>query len=586
MRGRDSARSLGEARRPELVAVRLSDVMAERDRTPRAPSANASVTAPRGAATPDDVALPALAEHWDVIVVGSGFGGSVAALRLVEKGYRVAVLEKGRRFRKDDFPKTNWELRRWLWQPEVGLRGIFQMSFMEHVTILHGVGVGGGSLVYANTLPLPKDAFFRQGSWAGVADWKKELARHYATARSMLGASPNPSITRGDKVLGEIARDLGREEHFGPTDVAVYFGTPGREVSDPYFDGEGPSRTGCTFCGACMTGCREGAKNTLDKNYLHLAQRRGVSVVPETEVRAVRAQESDGRITGYAVEATSHGTTRTLTADKVVLAGGVMGTMPLLLRMQRDPAGLPRLSTRLGDMVRTNNEAIIGVVSPDRDADFSKGVAISSILHTDEHSHVEPVRYGEGSGFFRLFSLPHSAGNGILGRLGGALRSVMREPRTWLRVVLAEDFAKQSQMLLYMRTLEGSLKLRLGKSVYTGYREGLVTALEPGTEAPTPFLEEATDLARRFAEKIGGVPMTMITETLFGVPTTAHILGGACIGASPEEGVIDARQEVFHYPGLYVTDGSAVSANPGVNPSLTITAMAERAMSFVPAREG
>jgi cholesterol oxidase len=529
----------------------------------------------------------ALPTHWDFVIVGSGFGGSVSALRLTEKGYRVLVLEKGRRFDKKDFPTSNWDVRRWLWQPELGMRGIFQMSFLPHVTVLHGVGVGGGSLVYANTLPLPKDDFFEKGSWAGLADWKKDLARHYATARTMLGAAPNPSLTRGDEVLKEIADEMGRGEHWKPADVAVFFGKPDVEVPDPYFGGEGPARTGCNFCGACMTGCRVGAKNTLDRNYLYLAEKRGCTVVPETEVRYVRPHGAakDGS-TGYAVETVGPGGARTFTTARVVLSGGVMGTIPLLLRMKEDDTCLPRLSPRVGDMVRTNNEALIGVISPDATEDFSKGVAITSILHTDEVSHVEPVRYAAGSGFFRLLALPHAPGNNVLVRLGGAVRGFFRQPLTWLKAATVPDFAKHSQILLYMRTLEGSLRLRLGRSVYTGYRRGLVTELEPGTSAPTAFMKEATELAERFAAKVEGVAMTIATETLAGTPTTAHILGGACIGADPTQGVIDVQHRAFGYEGLYVIDGSAISANPGVNPSLTITAMAERAMSFVPAKSG
>ena len=523
-----------------------------------------------------------LSSHYDWIVIGSGFGGSVSALRLSEKGYRVLVVEKGRRWAKDDFPRTNWDVPRWMWQPELGLRGIFQMSLFDHVTILHGVGVGGGSLVYANTLPLPKDGFFRSGSWAHLADWKPELVRHYATARAMLGAAPKPSITRGDRVLKEIAQDLGRAEQFAPAEVAVHFGTPGLEVPDPYFGGEGPPRTGCTFCGACMTGCRVGAKNTLDRNYLWLAQRRGAEVLAETEVEAVREA---GR--GYVVEtrpSLGRGPSRTLTADRVVFAGGVLGTVPLLLRMREDPKGLPRLSPRVGTGVRTNSEALIGVIAPNPAEDFSKGVAITSILHTDDHSHVEPVRYGAGSGFFRTLALPHAPAPDVLGRLGGTVRSFLRQPGTWVRALTVPDLAKQSQILLYMRSLEGTLTLELGRSFYTAGRRALVTRLDPGSPAPSAFIAEATDIANRFAAKVGGVSMTLATETLTGVPSTAHILGGACMGTDAEEGVIDAQHRVHGHDGLYVIDGAAVSANPGVNPSLTITALAERAMSFVPAK--
>jgi cholesterol oxidase len=521
--------------------------------------------------------------HFDWIIIGSGFGGSVSALRLAEKGYRVLVVEKGRRFGVDDFPKTNWDLKRWMWMPQVGLRGFFQMSFMKHVTILHGVGVGGGSLTYANTLPTPKLGFFQSKSWAHLADWRRELEPHYATARRMLGSATNPRLTRADEVLREIAADMGRADDFHATDVAVYFGKPGQRAADPYFDGKGPERVGCTFCGACMTGCRVGAKNTLDRNYLYLAERLGAQVLAETEVTAVRPRPGGG----YAVEARAslgRGDRPALTADRVIFAGGVMGTVPLLLAMREDPAGLPKLSPRVGDSVRTNNEALMGIIAPSEGEDLSKGIAITSILHTDEHSHLEPVRYGAGSSFFRTMVLPYSPGPTVLARAAGAVRGFAARPGLWARALTVKDFSSHSQILLYMRTLESTISLRLGRSALTGFKRGLVTTLDDPSRAPTPFMPEATDLARRFEEKLKGVTMTLLTETLMGTPSTAHILGGACIGESAETGVIDAKHQVFGYPGLYVADGSAMSANPGVNPSLTITAMTERAMELLPAR--
>jgi len=524
------------------------------------------------------------ANHYDAIVIGSGFGGSVSALRLTEKGHRVLVLEKGKRFEAQDFPRTNWDLRRWLWMPELSMHGIFKMTFFEHVTIFSGVGVGGGSLVYANTLPVPKGEFFTTGSWAGLRDWQAELAPHYLTAKRMLGAAPNPRLALGDEILRDIAREMGREEHFGPTDVAVFFGTPGKKVADPYFDGAGPERTGCTHCGACMTGCRVGAKNTLDRNYLYLAERQGLTLHAETEATAIRPRVAGG----YAIEArtglSGKKTSRVFTADRVICAGGVLGTLDLLLKMKDDPAGLPNLSARVGEMVRTNSESLIAVITDRRDVDLSKGVAIGSILHTDEHSHVEPVRYGAGSGFFRLLLAPHAPGNSMFERLGRAAATMVRHPVRMLRAVLVPDLAKFSQILLYMRSLEGTLSLRRRRSVRTGFTQALVTELSPGSQAPRAFIPEATELAERFAKRIEGTAVNMITETVQGIPSTAHILGGACIGATRELGVIDDRHEVFGYPGLYVVDGSAVSANPGVNPSLTITALAERAMTFIPAR--
>ncbi len=533
--------------------------------------------------TTPDLYAPQAMDHYDWIIIGSGFGGSVSALRLSEKGYRVCVLEKGKRYGMDDFPKTNWDLPKWLWMPAMGLKGIFQMSFFEHVTIFHGVGVGGGSLCYANTLPTPRSDFFKARSWAHLGDWERELSPHYRMAKKMLGAAEVPITTKGDHVLREIARDMGREEHYHPTEVAVFFGDPGKRVPDPYFEGKGPDRVGCTYCGSCMTGCRIGAKNTLDRNYLYLAERLGCEVRPETEVTAVRPRgDSDGYVVDIRPTFGRTREGRTLTADRVVFAGGVMGTVPLLLKLKEDPTALPRLSDKLGGMVRTNSEAIFGVVAPGQD--FSKGVAITSILHTDDHSHIEPVRYGAGSGFFRLLTLPYAPGSTAAMRMAGAVRGLMRHPIKWAKVLTVADWAKSTQILLYMRTLEGTMTLRLGRNVRTGFREGVVTELDDPSQAPKAFMDEATDLAKRFAQKVGGVAATLFTETALGVPSTAHILGGCCMGENPAEGVIDTHHRLFGYDGLYVIDGSAVSANPGVNPSLTITALAERAMSHIPAK--
>jgi cholesterol oxidase len=528
---------------------------------------------------------PADDERWDYVIVGSGFGGSVSALRLTEKGYKVLVLEKGRRLGAADFPKTNWNLRRWMWLPALGFRGLFKMSFLRHVTALSGVGVGGGSLVYANTLPIPRDDFFAAPSWAGLAgDWKTELAPHYATARRMLGAATNPYTTRADEVIRTIGKRLGREAHVHQTEVAVYFGQPGKTVPDPYFGGEGPERTGCVQCGGCMTGCRHGAKNTLDKNYLYLAEARGATVRPDSEVVALRPA-ADG---GYEVEVREGArrlgrATRRYRAGKVILAGGVLGTVDLLLRMRAPGGGLPALSPRLGQFVRTNSEVLMAVVSRRRDVDLSRGIAIGSILHTDAHSHLEPVRYGRGSGFFRTMMLPHAPGETVVERLAHALGFALRHPLRTLRTFLVPDLARYSMILLYMRTLEGHLTMSLGRGIRTGFRRGITTSIGDGPR-PSASIPEATELGRMVEQELDGTAVSMMTETLFGIPTTAHILGGCVMAADPSGGVIDHRHEVFGYPGLYVIDGSAVSANPGVNPPLTITALAERAMSFVPAR--
>jgi len=514
-------------------------------------------------------------DHYDFAIIGSGFGGSVSALRLTQKGYRVLVIEKGRRFTGAEFPKTNWDFRNYMWKPEVGMHGILQLSFFDHVTVAHGVGVGGGSLGYANTLPTPQDAFFTSGTWAGLADWKEELAPHYETVLRTLGAAPNPRETAADRFLKDIAKDTGREEHFHPTRVGVYFGRPGHEVDDPYFDGAGPRRTGCTFCGSCMTGCPVGAKNTLDRNYLYLAEALGAEVRSQTQVTAVRARMGE-----YLIETdASFGPKRpaSVRATSVVFAAGVLGSVPLLLKMRETADGLPNLSPRIGDNVRTNNEAIIGIVNPGAEDDHTKGVAITSILHTDDHSHLEVVRTGRGADMFRALSLPHAPGDTLAERLSGALLGFGERPLTWAKYLTKRSLSEYMCSLLYMLALEGTLSLRLdGKS------RRLVTRLDDPEMAPQAFMPEANELAHRFRDKMGGVKISMLTELLAGIPTTAHILGGAAIGENAEEGVIDTQHRAFGYDGLYVIDGSSMSANPGVNPSLSIASMAERAMSFIP----
>jgi cholesterol oxidase len=515
---------------------------------------------------------------YDVIIVGSGFGGSPTALRLVEKGYSVLMLEKGSELGPTEFPKTNWDLRRWLWAPWLGARGLFKMTFFRHVTVLSGVGVGGGSLVYACTHPVPNASFFTTGSWAGLAAWKEELAPYYERVKHMLGINPTPMLTPPDRILKAIAEERGQGTDFHPTDVAIWFGEPGKTVDDPYFDGEGPPRTGCIRCGGCMLGCRHGAKNSLDKNYLWLARKHGLVLQADTEVTAVRPRPGGG----YRVEAKRgrHPLWRTrqaFTARRVVLAGGVLGTVDLLARMKRDPAGLPNLSNRVGSAIRTNSESLIGVVTPKHDVDYSKGVAIGSIFEIDEHAHLEPCRYSAGSGAFRTLLAPHVAGENALVRLVRVLGTIVRHPLAMLRVLFVRDLAKQSSVLLYMRTADGTLQLRRRPW-------GLGSRREEGP-APTASIPEATALARTFADKMGGMPFSLLTETAFNIPTTAHILGGCCMGESAATGVIDADHHVFGYEGLYVIDGSAISSNPGVNPSLTIAALAERAVAKWPAKQ-
>jgi len=519
----------------------------------------------------------------DYLIVGSGFGGSACALRLTEKGYRVLMLERGRELKAEDFPKTNWDLKRWLWAPRLGFRGLFVMRFFRHVTVLAGAGVGGGSLVYANTLPIPKSAFFKSEAWAGLADWETELDPHYREALRMMGAVTTPFLTTPDRILKKVAENRGQPEAFESTETAVYYGTAGVTVPDPYFNGEGPDRTGCIRCGACMTGCRHNSKNTLDKNYLYLARKHGLRLQADTEVVDVRPIEGGG----YEVEA-KYGThsvgrkRQKFRARQVIVAAGVLGTVELLLELKRKPGGLPRLSDRLGCHVRTNSESLIGVCAPDMKDDLSKGVSIGSIFQTDAMSHLEMVRYGAGSGFFRLGMFPHVGGNlpGIV-KLAQGLAFIVRHALRALKAYTVRDWAKKTMILLYMRTTAGTLRMRSKRSLLNPLRHEMGSTLEGG-EPPTASIPEATALAHEIATISGGFPASLINEVATNIPTTAHILGGCCMGSDASNGVIDHRHRVFGYDGLFVIDGSAISANPGVNPALTILALAERAMSFIP----
>jgi cholesterol oxidase len=516
---------------------------------------------------------------YDYVIVGSGFGGSVSALRLVEKGYRVLLLEKGSELKAEDFPETNWNLKRWLWMPMFGFRGLFQMRPFWHVSVLAGNGVGGGSLTYANTLPIPKRGFFESPSWSHLADWEKELAPHYQTARRMLGAAPSDFLTPADKLLRSLAEEDGRPEAFEKPHVAIYFGKPGKTVPDPYFNGEGPERTGCNHCGACMTGCRHGAKNTLDKNYLYFARKKGLTLLADTEVTHV-APDVTGD--GYRIKARQGKNFYfrkevQYTAKNVVFSGGALGTNKLLLKLKGDPTALPKLSDQVGRHIRTNSESLLCVMDTRGVEDHSKGIAINSLYQTDEHSHLEMTRYGAGSGFFRTIYVPHARGTPGFLQIFRIILACLKQPMRTLRALFIRDWAKAHMILLYMRSTEGTLRFARGLF-------GIMTTKIEQGERPKATIPEASELAFRLADKVGGTTMNANYEPLFDVPTTAHILGGCVMGDSAATGVIDSQNRVFGYPGLYVVDGSTISANPGVNPSLSITALAERAMTFIPAR--
>jgi len=516
-----------------------------------------------------------LKDDYDYIIIGSGFGGSVSALRLAEKGYSVLVIEKGKWFRDEDFPKTNWHLKRWLWLPSLKLFGILKLTFFRHVSVLSGVGVGGGSLVYANTLPKPKSKFFNHGSWAGLNNWEQELDPFYDTAWKMLGASENPLIDEADIAMEKLAKSVGKKNAFSPTKVAIYFGEKGKTVDDPYFDGKGPDRTGCTGCGACMTGCRDNAKNTLDKNYLYLAQQLGVDIIAESEVLNVTPADKNKGSTGYQVtykNPTSwFSKTKSIVSHGIIFSGGVLGTISLLLKFKNTT--LPNLSNKVGDDIRTNNEALILNVTLDKEKDLSKGIAIGSIIDLDKNSHLEPVKYGAGSGFWRLMMMPMVSEKNFFLRILKLFLIPLSDPIRWLKVLFVHDFAKRSSILLFMQNLDSTLRFKKGWF-------GLATHLSTG-KAPSAFIPEAHAIAKKHAKETNSKSVVMWTETLTGIPSTAHILGGAVMGKDKKSGVIDKDNKVFGYANMYVIDGSMISANPGVNPSLSITAIAERAMSRI-----
>jgi cholesterol oxidase len=514
---------------------------------------------------------------YDVVVIGSGFGGSVAALRAAEKGYRVGVIEAGRRFTNDTLPETSWDLKKFLWAPAIGWLGIQRITPLTDVIVLSGAGVGGGSLIYANTLYTPLDDFFGDPQWSAITDWKAELSPYYDQASRMLGVVENPTETPADVEMRAIAEDLGVGHTYHHTPVGVYFGDPGTTVDDPYFGGAGPRRTGCIQCGNCMIGCRYNAKNRLDLNYLHLAEGLGTTIHPETTVSTVRPLPAGG----YAVD-TRHSTRRrqrrTFTADQVVFAAGTLGTQKLLHRM-RDEGVLPKLSARLGELTRTNSESILGARTRRKGADYSTGVAITSSFHPDAQTHIEPVRYGKGSNSMGLLQSVLTDGGPGGPRWRKALRELRRNPRDVAKLLWLKGWSEQTIIVLVMQSLDNSLTLARKKG---RFRDKLVSRQGHGEPNPS-WIPVGNDVTRRLAERIDGIAGGSVGE-LANIPMTAHIIGGCPIGATAEDGVIDPWQRLYGHDGLHVLDGAAVTANLGVNPSLTITAQAERAMSFWPNR--
>jgi cholesterol oxidase len=525
---------------------------------------------------------------FDWIVVGSGFGGSVSALRLAEKGYSVAVLECGRRFSDADFPKTAWHARGYWWGPRVGLRGIFRLTPFKDVAVVSGCGVGGGSLGYANTLYVPPAQFFEDPQWADLEDWQTTLAPHYETAQRMLGVVVHDRDDPADQMLRELGEELGVGDTYRKTPVGVYLDNPGRTVPDPYFEGAGPERTGCLQCGRCMVGCPHGAKNTLVKNYLWLAERTGVEIEPDRTVTDIRPLGAADGSDGYAVSSERSGmlpgrSRRTLSARGVVVAAGPLGTNKLLQRC-RLGGSLPRVSARLGELVRTNSESILAVTVPeDYPEDLTKRVAITSSIYPDPHTHIETVTYGEaGDAISTLYTLLVGDGTRVTRPLK-LLGQILRHPFRFARALWPRGWSRRTIIVLVMQTLDNAIALR--PKLKRSGQVRLQTEQDPERPIPT-FIPVANEATEWLARRTGGVAQSSVMEATLNIPTTAHILGGAVIGHGPEDGVVDAGQRVFGYRNLLVCDGAAVPANVGVNPSLTITALAEHAMSKIPAKEG
>jgi len=523
---------------------------------------------------------------FDVLVIGSGFGGSVSALRLTEKGYKVGVLEAGPRFEDADFASGTFDLKRYLWAPAIGCYGIQRIDAVRDTMIVAGAGVGGGSLVYANTLYEPLDAFYRDPQWSGITDWKDELAPYYDQAKRMLGVVDNPVRTPADDVMEKVATDMGAGDTFHPTPVGVFFGGPeqgpGTKADDPYFGGEGPERNACINCGECMSGCRHNAKNTLVKNYLYLAEKKGATVLPLTTVTRVVPR----RLGGYEIHVKytkakrrTKASTRVITADQVVFAAASLGTQKLLHALKND-GDLPRISDRLGYLSRTNSESILGAIAPRSDAtDYSYGVAITSSWHPDENTHIEPCRYGKGFNAMAMMQTALTDGDGDAPRWATWLKAMWTEKKNLFELYDLKHWSERTVIALVMQSLDNSITTYSKKNPLTG-RWRMTSRQGHGAPNPT-WIPVANEAVRKIAGVLGGTPGGNVGEP-FNMPLTAHFIGGCAIGTSPETGVVDPYQRVFNYPGLHVADGSAISANLGVNPSLTITAQAERAMALWP----
>ena len=520
---------------------------------------------------------------FDIVVIGSGFGGSVCAMRLAQKGYSVAILELGKRISIDRFPKTDWQLWRYFWKPIVKFFGPQRISLLKGVMVLHAAGVGGGSLVYANTLMKPPPEVFQDPSWPKGKNWQEELNPHYETAEKMLGVTTNPYLNEGEEVLKKIGEKMGVKESFHPTEVGVFFGVPGESVPDPYFSGLGPDRTGCISCGACMLGCRYNAKNTLDKNYLFFAEKWGAKIFPETKALKIIPKDESYQIETICSTSWFFKNRRVFSAKKVILSAGVLGTMDFLLKNREVFKTLPNLSSFLGKRVSTNGESLLGVTSFDQHRKLSVGISIGAAIHPNPKTKIEMVRFSDKSSFWRLLGVPLTPNGGKITRpMKALIRFFLRFP-FYMRAFLKKNWANSSLILLVMQYVDNHIEFNMGRSIVSFFRKDLQGR---PSEAPIPaYIPLAQESAKILSKEINGEPVNIASEALLSTPATAHILGGCRMGDSPEKSVIKENHEVFGYSGLYVCDGSVIPCNLAVNPSFTITALAERFASKFPKSE-
>ncbi|MES2919463.1 MAG: FAD-dependent oxidoreductase [Pseudomonadota bacterium] len=521
----------------------------------------------------------------DIAIIGSGFGGSVSALRLAEKGWRVTVLEQGRQLSDADIAAAGTDATRLAWMPALGLKGFFAQDVFRHVAIVRGIGVGGGSNVYAAVLLEPKENFYQDPAWRALSpDWQAELAPHYARARQMLGVAPNPYHGLQDDWLRGAAERMGAGASFGTVPQGIFFGSPERDTPDPFFGGKGPARRGCNQCGRCITGCAYGAKNTLERNYLHFARALGVNVLPERQVTHVEPLP-DG---GYLVHQVHPWDRRVrhapLRARKVILAAGALGTQEVLFASRDRYRTLPGLPRALGEHVRTNSEAIVSILADDEAVDVTRGATISTHFYPDAKTHITQNRFPQSYGFMKWYMGPLVDGERPLPRALRTLLALLLKPLASTRSFRARNWHKRISVLTVMQQADNEIAFSYGRTLLRGFRHGLISRISKGGRSPS-FIPQANAAARAFAEASGGTPLNTLMESVGNLSVTAHILGGAVMAARPEDGVIDVNHEVFGHPGLYVVDGSAIPANVGVNPSLTITALAERFGARFPARD-